>query len=111
MSYKDPIKQKQVVRSWYDKNKPLVQAKKILEYKKAKDLIIQHKNKTGCIKCKRKYPHYVLDLHHKKGSDKIMPVSKMKRYSLKKILTEINKCEVVCANCHREITHGETHGN
>lgn len=35
--------------------------------------------------------------------------SKVKtRYSMKTILAEIEKCELLCANCHREKTHPES---
>jgi hypothetical protein len=29
------------------------------------------------------------------------PVSKMRNYSKQKIMREIRKCELLCANCHR----------
>lgn len=46
-----------------------------------------------------------LDFDHIKG-EKIDSVSQlcMRAYSLNKILKEIEKCELRCANCHRKKT-------
>jgi len=38
-------------------------------------------------------------------SDKEFVLAKARLFSKKKILEEIHKCEVVCANCHAERTH------
>lgn len=44
-----------------------------------------------------------MEFDHQEGFEKVDTVSKMigDGYSLQKILDEINKCELVCANCHR----------
>ena len=44
----------------------------------------------------------VLDFDHVRGK-KIMSIAIMiqKRATLKKIQDEIDKCEIVCSNCHR----------
>jgi len=44
-----------------------------------------------------------LDFHHRDGEEKTMRISKMPRsgYSKDVILEEINKCDVICSNCHR----------
>lgn len=63
------------------------------------------KNKTPCAKCGVRYPHYVMDFDHKDPSTKTMCIAKMMGYSKKAILHEINKCELLCANCHREKTY------
>lgn len=47
-----------------------------------------------------------LDFHHKNPKEKIWGVSEMVSfaYSEKRILEEIEKCEVLCANCHAKVT-------
>ena len=52
---------------------------------------------------------YVLDFHHEDAADKEMCVVEMahRGCSKKRILEEMKKCVVVCANCHREIHHGD----
>lgn len=49
----------------------------------------------------------VLDFHHKKGEDKLFTIASFRRaVSFSKVQVEIEKCEIVCANCHR-ILHCE----
>ena len=54
-----------------------------------------------CVDCGEKNP-VVLDFDHVKGKKKDA-VTKLASslYSIRKIKSEISKCEVVCANCHR----------
>ena len=58
----------------------------------------------SCIHCGEKNP-LVLQLHHK-GGNKLLGISEMinNGYSWKNIKKEIDKCEVLCANCHSIIT-------
>ena len=59
-----------------------------------------------CTDCGVKYPPYVMDFDHLPQYEKLFPIGVLvnKRLSKQTILEEINKCEVVCANCHRERT-------
>ncbi len=74
--------------------------KKLLEYiKEAKNL--------PCKDCGVKYPYYVMDFDHRNSKEKKFIISKFNQIgSFEKIKTEIAKCDVVCANCHRERTFG-----
>lgn len=57
-----------------------------------------------CKKCGyKKYPE-VLEFHHKDPSSKDFNISQKGHCrSWKKVKDEIEKCELFCANCHREI--------
>lgn len=55
--------------------------------------------------CGVKYPPYVMDFDHRDPSEKLLNVSKVGRYGIQSLLDEIEKCDVVCSNCHRERTH------
>ena len=58
------------------------------------------KLERGCADCGYcEYPE-ALDFDHI-GDDKVKSVSELLAYGWDKILAEIAKCEVVCANCHR----------
>jgi hypothetical protein len=70
---------------------------------KLKNEIDELKN-IPCMDCKNKFPSYVMDFDHK--YDKRFNISQgYKAKSREKLLEEINKCDVVCANCHRIRTH------
>lgn len=49
---------------------------------------------------------YVLDFHHRNGTIKKAGIAQMvhgsKYYTKEDVLKEIKKCNVLCANCHRE---------
>lgn len=58
-----------------------------------------------CADCGQSYPHYVMDLDHRPGEVKLCgPTSLPRSGSMKKAIAEVAKCDVVCANCHRERT-------
>ncbi len=67
---------------------------------------IQQAKAVPCTDCGVQYPPYVMDFDHVRGK-KTMDISDMistcKPFSV--IKEEIEKCEVVCSNCHRERTY------
>lgn len=63
------------------------------------------KSKTPCAKCGVQYPYYVMDYDHIDPNTKTTCIAKMMGHSKKAILNEITKCELLCANCHREKTY------
>lgn len=65
------------------------------------------KKQMHCEKC-GETRHYVLDFHHKDPATKTSTVSDLKHRSLKSLKEEIEKCIVLCANCHREVHYLET---
>ncbi len=87
---------------------------KIYYKEKARTEGIEHRSKIRkiindfksfpCKDCNKQYPPYIMDFDHVTGK-KIAAISGMIRYKKDRILKEIEKCEVVCANCHRERTH------
>jgi len=70
--------------------------------------ILRTAKERPCADCGIQYPYYVMDLDHREGEEKIGNVSQaIHRGHLgkKNLLAEIDKCDVVCANCHRERTN------
>lgn len=65
--------------------------------------IREQKNKP-CIDCNVKYPFYVMDFDHCRG-EKLFGLSNYSGKSLEDIKLEIEKCDLVCSNCHRIRTH------
>ena len=59
-----------------------------------------------CADCGLKYPSYVMDFDHVRGEKKGNIATMVGvATALKTLLAEIEKCEVVCSNCHRHRTH------
>jgi hypothetical protein len=56
-----------------------------------------------CVKCGETDP-VVLEFNHIDPSTKKKNVSQLMRYNWSTIQKEIDKCECVCANCHKRIT-------
>jgi hypothetical protein len=66
----------------------------------------RYKEESGCLDCKARLPHYVLEFDHKPEFEKIDGVyAVMKNFGMKKAWEEIAKCDVVCANCHKIRTY------
>lgn len=64
------------------------------------------KEDTPCMDCGVQYPYYCMDFDHVNGK-KVTHISEMIHNASArwKIFSEITKCEIVCANCHRKRTH------
>ena len=70
------------------------------------DLLIYRRKDVPCMDCGVRYPPYVMDFDHI-GTDKEFNISTMRRrrMAFHKIVDEMNKCDVICSNCHRERTN------
>jgi hypothetical protein len=69
--------------------------------------IILDAKKVGCLYCDEKHPA-ALDFHHRDPSQKTYNISNWVRFTNpKRLLEEIAKCDVICANCHRKLHHEE----
>ena len=60
---------------------------------------IELKKDKKCTDCKRLYPYYVLQFDHLRDK-KFNISSEIFNLSKEEILIEIEKCDIVCANCH-----------
>ncbi len=65
--------------------------------------IVRRAKEVPCRDCGVSYPYYVMDLDHVRG-DKLFPLS-YRGAGEQRLLAEIAKCDVVCANCHRARTY------
>ena len=55
--------------------------------------------------CGVQYPHYVMDFDHREKDLKLDSINRIinyHSYSKGKIIEEIEKYDLVCANCHRK---------
>lgn len=69
-------------------------------------LLAEYKD-VPCTDCGVTYPSYVMDFDHRDSTRKEFTLAESLTLSLKRLLAEIEKCDVVCANCHRERTYNQ----
>lgn len=84
------------------KNKIRERAEK--ERERVGQMILEYK-KQGCKFCKE-IECICMDFHHLRDKDFAIGDSTRKNYSLNRVKKEIEKCLVVCSNCHRKIHAG-----
>ena len=110
MAYKDAgdPRNRAAKRKHYEANreKYIAQAKAQAEERRA--YVQDIKASTACSDCGDKYPHYVMEFDHV-GDDKVANVAELIKAGWPRLLAEIKKCELVCANCHRARTWHRAH--
>jgi hypothetical protein len=74
-----------------------------LDKKLIREDINKYKHDVGCNRCDEDDP-ICLEFHHLEPDNKIDTIANMIKfnYSYEEIFNEINKCEVLCSNCHRK---------
>src|SRR5215213_2615651 len=105
MSDKTSEELKSYNREYYRRNR-----KRLLEKQREKNRrfaesrrkwLVEYKKTLQCIRCQENHPA-TLTFHHKKGFEKSFEIGNALclGVSLKRLKAEIEKCEVLCANCH-----------
>ncbi len=103
-------------KKWYAnpdnaaKKKADAKKHRALSRKRNRDFVREYKSQHPCVKCAEYHPEYVerhpacLHFHHVNGK-KETEVSNLVRgmVSIEKLKKEMDKCVVVCANCHARI--------
>ena len=105
MAYRNPENQKECARKHYYSNRGYYLEKAKRRKEQVRDFIRQAKNKP-CADCNQMYPYYVMQFDHVRG-DKRLNIGNVssRGLSMSKLVKEIGKCDVVCANCHAIRTH------
>jgi hypothetical protein len=92
---------------WYQNNKDAhihtVMFHKESARRDAREYVWDYLATHPCIHCGETDP-VVLEFHHRHGKDKAISRMVADGLSIATIQTEINKCDVLCANCHRRVT-------
>jgi hypothetical protein len=102
------------MRKWYLQNKQLqmrrVRANTVRRRNKLAEFVNEFKRRP-CADCGGEFPPYLMDFDHVSG-DKLDDICgmRMRTVARESIRAEIEKCEVVCANCHRARTHARRLG-
>lgn len=95
-------------QKWRGYCKDCANAREKQRYQEKKEFV--NSQKVRCAKCGDDRS-YVLDFHHKDKNSKDFTIGQFKRGNFTVLQSEIDKCVVLCANCHREFHHLETENN
>ncbi len=106
MSLRDKEARKKYNREYY-KEHPFSASYKLhrqkialLRKQKIRKEIDDYKKSHPCQRCNES--HIIcLDFHHKEGKESCIADAIRKGWSLERVLKEIKKCIILCANCHR----------
>lgn len=100
--YKCSICHCEYQKNYYKKHPQSAARSHKIRQKMRRDRVKERKSDVPCTDCGKIYPWYVMDYDHVRGEKKFnLSIAGSKMFSIKKIDEEIDKCEVVCANCHR----------
>lgn len=105
MPIKDPLARaeyhKEYMKGWYAKNKTKHQAMVHRRHVRLGELVKSMRKE--CETCGETHPA-CLDFHHRDPREKEIDLAKVaiQGWSEKKIMAEIEKCAVLCSNCHRK---------
>ena len=82
-------------------------AKAQARYRKKIEAVIKEVLTSGCLDCGEK-DEIVLVFHHRDPKTKLFSVGRGRGKSIPVLLREIEKCDVLCANCHRRKHYART---
>lgn len=72
---------------------------------KIRAYIQDYKQSHSCKDCGENYPYWMMDFDHLGDKEFNIGQFSTATESIENIKREIEKCDVVCANCHRNRTH------
>lgn len=96
---KNPEKRKKIAKDSYNRHKEKIKAAAAERARSGKILAVRHFG-GECADCGGEFPPCVYDFHHVDGSKEKNP-SVALRGSWEEALKELQKCVMICSNCHR----------
>jgi hypothetical protein len=94
-----PYKNSEDLNTW--KRQEYRRKKHYLERRSRNKAIADEYKSKPCADCGQCFPPYVMDFDHVRGEKSYNVSYLIGSASEKKLRAEIEKCDVVCANCHR----------
>lgn len=100
--YKCKECQKIYKKEHYKKNKKYYMQKVLDRKTLIREKIKEYKKTLSCIKCGFSHPA-ALDFHHRDPNEKDFSIAQWHKTcsNFESVKIEIEKCDVLCANCHR----------
>lgn len=99
-------------RAWYVRNRDRIRDRLRSQRKQNVErglALMRDLKSQPCSDCDIRYPYYVMEFDHRNPAEKrkmrTRGMAVIARRSRGALLKEAEKCDVVCANCHREREH------
>ncbi len=91
-------------RWWYRQNAEYVKARKEARLDEIQKWFVEYKSLLKCQQCGENDP-IVLDFHHRdpKAKDLSLAQAVHNGWSIQRIFQEMQKCDILCANCHARL--------
>jgi hypothetical protein len=109
MPLKDPEARRayhrEYMRTWYQRNKEIHMQRVLRVTRRQREFarqFVDNAKSRPCLDCGVQFPPCAMDFDHVRGT-KVADLARLRlaRGGWSKLVDEIAKCEVVCANCHR----------
>jgi hypothetical protein len=100
---KNPDKERANQQRYYRKHKVVYAERRKLWRRGRVARLVAMLKAAPCMDCHQSYAPCVMDFDHRPGEDKSFELKtpNMVHFKMETIMTEIAKCDLVCANCHR----------
>lgn len=106
MAYKNVDDQRAASKRHYEANKEKYLLRNKQYRLKIREMMCSIKENKPCTDCKQYFPYYVMDFDHLDASTKVNDINFLSSTGrIGAVKKELEKCELVCANCHRIRTH------
>ena len=94
---------KEKVRQYNDENREIKATKEQVKRTKRNKMLFQHKG-SACGHCLLSEPANleIYDYHHIDPTTKLHNVATIVHGPLDRLMTEVDKCLLLCSNCHRK---------
>lgn len=95
-------------KQWRENNRDYIRDKQRETKRQRKEWAIQYLGGL-CKDCKQTFHPAIYEFHHRIPEEKDRDPSKMLQLSIKRLQKELDKCDLLCANCHRLTHHKDSY--
>lgn len=97
---------KEYMRVYHKTNRIKIYARRAIN-RSRNQAYINNLKSAPCMDCGRCFNPWVMDFDHRNPAEKEFSIAHAVEggYTLERIKREVAKCDLVCANCHRERTY------
>lgn len=72
-------------------------------------LFLNNIKNVPCMDCGNNFPPCAMDFDHREPENKLFNISEAQSMNRDVLIQEIDKCDIICANCHRIREHNRNH--